>query len=98
MVNRINEITGRAYKEDPTIMAWELANEPRGMKRSKSFLNWVRSTAKLIKRLDPNHLITIGLEGDTPDPRANGIDFDQLNSDENIDYTTIHIWIENWGW
>lgn len=98
MVGRNNTITGRAYAEDPIIMTWELANEPRGMTKGEAFFDWVRSTSNLIKSLDPNHMVTIGLEGDTIDPKYNGIDFELLNSPESIDYTTIHIWVENWKW
>lgn len=29
MVNRVNSYTGKKYKNDPTILAWNLINEPR---------------------------------------------------------------------
>ena len=29
MLTRRNSLTGIAYKDDPTIMAWELINEPK---------------------------------------------------------------------
>ncbi len=29
IVGRTNKVTGTAYANDPTIMAWQLANEPR---------------------------------------------------------------------
>ena len=29
MVNRRNSINGRMYRDDPTIFAWDLMNEPR---------------------------------------------------------------------
>jgi mannan endo-1,4-beta-mannosidase len=98
IVNRNNSVSAKPYKEDPTIMSWELANEPRGMKFPESLKSWVERTAGLIKDLDTNHLVTIGLEGDTPDADYNGVDFEGLNSIESIDYSTIHIWVENWKW
>lgn len=97
IITRINTVSGKAYTDDPTIMAWELANEPRGGKYRKEFLAWISSSAKLIKSLDKNHLVTVGSEGETPDPKNAGNDFVEDHSIAEIDYATIHIWVENWG-
>jgi mannan endo-1,4-beta-mannosidase len=96
IINRKNTVSGVAYKNDPTIMAWELANEPRGGKNVDAFLKWIDSTAGFIKKLDPNHLVTTGSEGKTSSP-SSGTDLAKDHASNNIDYATIHIWVQNWG-
>ncbi len=99
LINRDNPYTGQAYINDPTIMAWELANEPRGFHNNTTDFNlWIDNTAAFIKSLDPNHLVTTGCEGDTPWPAWNGLDFISNHNGPHIDYTTVHIWPQNWGW
>ena len=97
VITRINSISGMAYKDDPTIMAWQLANEPRGYHVADKFREWTRKTAAYIKSLDPNHLVSLGTEGNTSG-KAAGINVLVDNNDPNIDYITMHIWAQNWGW
>ena len=97
IITRVNTISKNAYKNDPTIMAWELANEPRGGKYRKEFLAWISDSAKLIKSLDSNHLVTIGSEGETLNAQDAGNHFVEDHSIAEIDYATIHVWVENWG-
>jgi mannan endo-1,4-beta-mannosidase len=96
-VTRVNSYSGVKYSEDPTLLAWELANEPRGAGHPKEFNRWIAAAAQLIKGLDPNHLVTTGSEGDTPWSSA-GNDFVANHRDAGIDYATLHIWAQNWGW
>ncbi|MCB9266282.1 MAG: cellulase family glycosylhydrolase [Lewinellaceae bacterium] len=96
LIGRTNTYTGIPYKEDPAIMAWELANEPRGMFSAHKYRKWIRESAEFIKALDANHLVCIGSEGNTQTPTGNH--FKKDHRIPEIDYTTIHIWIENWGW
>jgi mannan endo-1,4-beta-mannosidase len=99
LIGRQNPYTGTRYEDDPTIMAWELANEPRGFNNNAAAFNaWIDETAAFIKTLDGNHLVTTGCEGDTPWPAWNGLDFAANHDGPDIDYATIHIWPENWGW
>jgi mannan endo-1,4-beta-mannosidase len=98
IIERKNSISQVQYKEDPTIMAWELCNEPRGIDKVDIFNQWIDNTAGFIKSLDPKHLVTTGAEGYTPSMESAGTDFIKMHDGKNIDYTTAHIWIQNWGW
>lgn len=98
IIGRTNSINGKKFIDDPTIMTWELANEPRGIDKVDAYQKWIESTTALIKSLDPAHLITLGSEGYTPFPKNNGMDFIKDHDYKNVDYTCIHIWIENFGW
>jgi mannan endo-1,4-beta-mannosidase len=95
IVTRTNTLTGKPYREDPAIMAWQLGNEPRGVDNVDAYRKWISQTAALIKSLDQNHLLTIGSEGTTSSSFA-GTDPERDHSDPNIDYMTIHIWVQNW--
>jgi mannan endo-1,4-beta-mannosidase len=98
IVGRINSETGVKYADDPTVMAWELANEPRGGDNVEAFNRWIGREAELLKSLDPHHLVTTGSEGETPWPAANGMDVKLNHSSSAIDYVTAHIWVQNWSW
>lgn len=96
IINRKNIYTGQDYKDDPTIMAWQLCNEPRGLNQQDAYRKWIEETAALIKSQDKNHLVTIGSEGTTASPYS-GTDPEKDHSIPNIDYMTIHIWVQNWN-
>ncbi|KAK6162905.1 hypothetical protein DH2020_002746 [Rehmannia glutinosa] len=65
VLTRVNSITGVAYKNDPTILGWELMNEPRCQSdlSGKSIQDWVAEMAGHVKSIDKNHLVEVGMEG-----------------------------------
>lgn len=95
---RTNRLTGRKYINDPAIMAWELANEPRPMRPAadKDYTLFLRNTTALIRSIDKNHLITLGIEGEMG-TETSGL-YETVHRDKNVDYCTIHIWPKNWSW
>jgi len=98
VLNHPNSITHTKYRDDATIMAWEIANEPRPMRpaANNAYKAWLRKTASLIKSVDKKHLVTIGNEGEMGTESLQL--FEDVHADKNIDYLTIHIWPKNWGW
>lgn len=98
IILRTNSITKKAYKDDETIMAWELCNEPRGMQNKDGYTKWINDASAFIKNLDSNHLITTGSEGNTQEEAYNNNQFDEVHAYKNIDYAVIHVWPVNWGW
>jgi mannan endo-1,4-beta-mannosidase len=100
LINRKNIYTGLYYYEDPSIMAWELANEPRpgtGSRYISYYYEWIDSTAKFIHSLDQNHLITTGSEGIMGSLESENI-YLRAHKSKFIDYVTIHVWAKNWKW
>ncbi|TFK44673.1 mannanase [Crucibulum laeve] len=77
--NYIKAFVGR-YVNEPTIMAWELSNEPRckgsGGVASSSSCNtstitaWAKEISAYIKSIDSNHLVGLGDEGFYNQPSA----------------------------
>lgn len=104
VVSRANTVTGVRYVDDPTIMAWQLANEPRAAGSDAraatslpAFYGWINGTARLIKSLDPHHLVSTGSEGLKGSLERADIVLDSHRSPD-IDYLTTHIWPANWSW
>lgn len=97
-INRKNSITGKWYRDDPVIMSWEIANEPRPMRPTAipAYRKFIHDAAALIRSLDKNHLITTGSEGVIGS--ENAATFVDVHSDSLIDYATMHIWPKNWQW
>lgn len=98
IINRVNSITKKKYKEDPVIMSWEIANEPRPMRPSaiEDYKKFISGTAFFIRSFDKQHLVTIGCEGEMGSENMDV--FKSIHADRNIDYATIHIWPKNWSW
>jgi len=103
LLSRTNNYTGTKYSEEPAIMAWELANEPRpgagqeGFDNIPRFTEWVNETAGFIKSIDSNHLVTTGSEGEIGclgEPMC----VMSSHAGDHIDYISFHMWARNWGW
>jgi len=101
-LNRTNTITGIKYKDDPTIMAWELANEPRARSDTSTVIinNWTGEMSAYVKSIDSNHLVTGGTDGGyknkIPDSNAwwytgnEGQDYIPNNNWTSIDFATFN--------
>ncbi|WP_189512546.1 MULTISPECIES: glycoside hydrolase family 2 TIM barrel-domain containing protein [unclassified Mesorhizobium] len=59
VVERVNPLTRLAYRDDPTIMAWELINEGNA-KPEALRLSWTAEMSAYVKSLDSHHLVTSG--------------------------------------
>lgn len=100
LITRTNKYTGNHYYDDPAIMAWQLANEPRPGRNAywlEEFYSWIKSTAQFIHDIDHNHLVTTGNEGLAGSLEDSTI-FLTIHKTKYIDYITMHLWPKNWGW
>lgn len=112
VVQRRNSVTGRLYRDDPSIFAWELANEPRCTGSGASgtgwtldtIPSWVSEMSAHLKALDPNHMVAVGDEGFLNGggehwayQAKDGVDHEALTKIHSIDFGTFHMYPEDWG-
>lgn len=99
IVSRTNRYNQIKYVDDPTIMSWQIGNEPRAFSddNKEPFARWMADVAAQIKSLDPNHMVSSGSEGSWGCENDIAL-FEKIHSDPNINYLNIHIWPYNWGW
>jgi len=103
LVTRKNSVNGRAYNADPTIMSWQLANEPRPGSDANArphfevFTKWVDETSGFIRKLAPKQLVSTGNEGWMGTAGSKEL-FEKSHATRNVDYLTFHMWAPNWSW
>ena len=102
IVSRTNRYTGLKYIDDPAIFSWQISNEPRAFSsrdvdNKEAFAQWIEASAKLIRSLDPNHMISTGSEG------FYGCEWDmdlceRIHAIDEVSYINCHVWPYNWKW
>ena len=107
VLTRRNPYTGMRYNEDPTIMTFELANEPRSRsdKTGDRLLTWVKDTSAYFRQLAPRQLVTTGDEGFYGDATNSDYPYSNYEGDRwkdfialpTIDYGTVHLYPQGWG-
>ncbi|KAI8319813.1 glycoside hydrolase [Martensiomyces pterosporus] len=96
VAGRRNTCTGVAYRDDPSILAWEVMNEPQILDQvdngEDKLFRWIDDTAQFIHRLAPHHLVTTGAES------KNGQKwFELMHMSSSITLASCHFWPLNWG-
>src|SRR5512141_219804 len=56
VVNRVNTVTGVAYKDDPHVLGWEIINEPN---TTPGIKDWFIDIGGYVKSVDPNHMVGV---------------------------------------
>ena len=99
IITRTNAYSKVKYTEDNTIMAWQIANEPRVFTADNEghFTTWLNDVVDTIDQLDGYHLICTGSEGKAGSADDIAI-YERTHNNPKIDYLTMHIWPKNWGW
>lgn len=62
VLGRTNSVSGVAYRDDPTVLAWELVNEVTATTTAgeHALLAWVDRHARTVRALAPRHLVSAG--------------------------------------
>ncbi len=104
LLSRVNTVTGRQYRDEPAVLAWELANEPRCEGADPGIvLKWAAEMSAAIKAAGAQQLVSLGDEGffrragagaHAPYNGSHGLDHEALLGIPDIDFGTCHLYPE----
>ncbi len=107
VLRRRNRYTGLRNVDDPTVMTWELCNEPRCQsdKSGDTLVAWADEMSRYVKHLAPRQLVAVGDEGfygiaghaDYPYSDYEGVAWKRLTALPAVDYGTVHLYPGSWG-
>lgn len=91
VASRVNTYTHIQYRDDPTILSWEIMNEPHlntSDVNTKIIFSWLTGISSYIKTIDTNHLVSIGTQSVNSEGESNAFVLCAVNG---IDYCSIHL-------
>lgn len=94
LILRKNALDNVLYKDNPTILAWQL-EDVAGKKPTD--LSHIQQVGSAIKNLDSMHLVTVNLAS-TPNAKSDEQVFESLLSIDCIDWVTVAIKPYSLGW
>jgi mannan endo-1,4-beta-mannosidase len=112
LANRVNTFTGVRYRDEPTILAWEIGNELRctSCAGTTRLVDTVAELATFLKQIAPNQLVADGGDGFDDDPTLyagltnlyavrgdEGASFSKLGRIEALDMLSYHFYPRNYG-
>jgi mannan endo-1,4-beta-mannosidase len=104
LLSRVNTVSGRQYRDEPAVLAWELANEPRCENCDPDIVfDWASGLSAAIKSAWARQLVSLGDEGffrrwgagsHALYNGSHGMDHERLLGIPNIDFGTCHLYPE----
>lgn len=96
LATRVNTLSGRVYGEDPTIFAWELANEARCEREQTrelcdrtTLVRWAKRMSDGLREAGAQQLIAWGGAGALGE---HGEDLRSIGRDGGVDVLTLHMY------
>jgi len=92
IIQRKNSVNNRVYRDEPAILAWEIANELEYWRfTDKEVRKWIDEIAGYIKSLDKNHPVTIGISTDNLE-NVRDEDLSRMFGLSTLDFFSFHFY------
>ena len=88
-------VVAQHYADEPTILAWMLVNEAETSQRDaegrSQLVSFAGDVSAVVHAADPNHLVTLGTQGNGA-PGGSGADFRDVYNQDGLDFVEVHDW------